>query len=187
MQDYIKPESKIMQIFYKATECMLLSILWVVTSLPVITIGASTTALYYAVVKVIRNNEGYVWGEFWNGFRTNFKQATIIWLVVALLLAGAVADIVVVYVLSAAGHGSRWLCLPFIILLAFGLMWVQYIFPYIARFEDRTKTVLFNSYQRITLSNPLHPWRKILFRVRQHLHITKQPHTAEANRIKNIA
>ena len=106
MQDYIKPESKIMQIFYKATECMLLSILWVVTSLPVITIGASTTALYYAVVKVIRNNEGYVWGEFWNGFRTNFKQATIIWLVALLLLAGAAADIVVVYVLSAAGRGS---------------------------------------------------------------------------------
>ena len=75
-----------MQIFYKATECMLLSILWVVTSLPVITIGASTTALYYAVVKVIRNNEGYVWGEFWNGFRTNFKQATIIWLVALLFL-----------------------------------------------------------------------------------------------------
>lgn len=49
------------------------------------------------------------------------------------------------------------------------------------------KTILFNSYQRVTLSNPLHPWRKILFRVRQHLHITKQPHTAEANRIKNIA
>lgn len=75
-----------MQIFYKATECMLLSILWVVTSLPVITIGASTTALYYAVVKVIRNNEGYGWGEFWNGFRTNFKQATIIWLVALLFL-----------------------------------------------------------------------------------------------------
>ena len=35
MQDYIKPESKIMQIFYKATECMLLSILWVVTSLQI--------------------------------------------------------------------------------------------------------------------------------------------------------
>ena len=35
MQDYIKPESKIMQIFYNANECMLLSILWVVTSLPV--------------------------------------------------------------------------------------------------------------------------------------------------------
>lgn len=49
------------------------------------------------------------------------------------------------------------------------------------------KTILFNSYQRVTLSNPLHPWRKILFRVRQHLHITKQPHTSEANRIKNIA
>lgn len=36
--------------------------------------------------------------------------------------------------------------LPFVILLAFGLMWVQYIFPYIARFEDRTKTVLFNTF-----------------------------------------
>lgn len=157
MQDYIKPESKVMQIFYKATECMLLSILWVITSLPIFTIGASTTALYYTVVKVIRNNEGYVWGEFWNGFRINFKQATIIWLVAALLLAGAVADIVVVYVLSVAGRGSRWLCLPFMILLAFGLMWVQYIFPYIARFEDRTKTVLFNTFWMVLF----HFWHSV--------------------------
>lgn len=146
MQDYIKPENKVMQVFYKATECMLLSILWVIASLPVITIGASTTALYYTVVKVIRNNEGYAWREFWNGFRANFKQATVIWIVAALLLAGAVADTVVVYLLTAAGRSSRWLCLPFVLLLVFGMMWLQYIFPYISRFEDPTKTVLFNTF-----------------------------------------
>lgn len=146
MRNFLNPESRAMQIFYKATECMLLSVLWIITSLPIITIGASSSALYYTVVKVIRNDEGQAWSEYWNGFRTNFKQATIIWMVALLLVIGAIADIVVVYLLSIAGKGSAWLCLPFVLLLAFGVMWMQYIFAYLSRFADKTKTVLFNTF-----------------------------------------
>lgn len=150
-----------MQIFYKATECMLLSVLWVIASLPLITIGASTSALYYSVVKVIRNNDGYVWGEFWRGFHMNFKQATLTWLIAALVLAGAVADILVIYLLAVAGRGSRGLCLPFVILLAVCLMWLSYVFPYISRFEDRSKTVLFNTFWMMLF----HFWQSLLLLV----------------------
>ena len=146
MSGFINPESKVMQVLYKITEMMLLSVLWIVTSLPLITIGAASSALYYAVVKVIIKDEGNVWGQFWAAFQGNFKKATIIWIPLLLLFTGAVVDIVVVYFLSIVGEGKGWLAIPFTLLLVFGLMWVQYIFPYVARFEDRIKTILYNTF-----------------------------------------
>ena len=146
MSGYINPESKVMQLFYKITEMMLLSVLWIVASLPLITMGAASSALYYAVQKVIYSEEGTAWGEFWRGFRTNFKQATIIWIPIMLLLVGAIADVIIVYLLSIAGESNKWASVPFLLLLAFGLMWLQYVFPYVARFEDRIKMILFNTF-----------------------------------------
>lgn len=146
-----------MQILYKVASCMLLSLLYTITSLPIITIGASLTALYYTTVKVLRNGEGYVWNEFWNGFRANFKQSTIAWVISIVLLACAVANIVVIYLLAVA-NSNVWVWIPFIFLFAFVLMWIQYIFPYIARFKDRTSTVLFNTFW-MTL---FHFWHSLL-------------------------
>ena len=60
----------------------LLNILWVLTSLPVITIGASTTALFYACMK-LQGDEGYPTANYFRSFRENFRQATIIWLIYA--------------------------------------------------------------------------------------------------------
>ena len=146
MRGFLNPESKGMQLFYKISEMMLLSVLWVVASIPIVTMGAASSAIYYSVVKVIRNREGYAWKEFWRGFRINFKQATIIWVPTLLLLVGLVADIVIVYLLSTAGSGSRWITIPFILIMAWGVMWMQYVFAYVARFEDKIKTVLHNTF-----------------------------------------
>lgn len=70
--------SKIYHIMSKLAECMILSILWFVFSLPVITFGASTSALYYSVVKVVRKDEGSALKDFWHSFKSNFKQSIFV-------------------------------------------------------------------------------------------------------------
>lgn len=67
-------------------DIVLLHFLWILCSLPLFTVGASTTALYYSCMKRIRTGEGYVWRNFFHAFKDNFRQATCIWL---LLLAVA--------------------------------------------------------------------------------------------------
>ncbi len=59
-----------------------LDLLWLVTSLPLITIGASTTALIYSCMK-LREDDGYTTTNFFHSFRENFRQSTIIWLLYA--------------------------------------------------------------------------------------------------------
>jgi len=61
-------------------------LLWFVCSLPVVTLGASSCALYYSVVKCIRHERGKLTASFFSAFRSNFRQCflfTLIYLVYA--------------------------------------------------------------------------------------------------------
>ena len=64
-------------------DIFMLSFYWFVTSLPLITIGAATTAAYDCAFKIIRARDTNVTKDFFNSFKSNFKQATIIWLILA--------------------------------------------------------------------------------------------------------
>ena len=57
-------------------DVIILTFLWTITSLPIITIGASTTAVYYVTTREISNREGYVTKDFFRSFKTNFIKAT---------------------------------------------------------------------------------------------------------------
>lgn len=58
----------------------ILTVYWVIASLPLVTIGASTTALFYVCLKLRRGEEGKLWQMFKKSFCENFRQATFIWL-----------------------------------------------------------------------------------------------------------
>lgn len=82
-------ESRLRAVLTALIDIIWAGLLWLVCSLPVITFGASTTALYYAVVKCIRHERGRLTGSFFRAFRDNFRQATLLWLLVlAYLLIG---------------------------------------------------------------------------------------------------
>lgn len=73
-------------IFYKVStviyNLLILNFLWVLFSTPIVTIGASTTALFYVSGKIIRRESfNSILHAFWKSFKQNFKQATIIWLI----------------------------------------------------------------------------------------------------------
>lgn len=58
----------------------ILTVFWVITSWPIVTIGASTTALFYVCFKLRAREEGKLWQMYMKSFKENFKQATFIWL-----------------------------------------------------------------------------------------------------------
>lgn len=127
-------------------DCLVLGLVWVICCIPVVTIGASCTALYYAYNKAIRQEEGHLLQEFFRSFKDNFKQSTIAWLIV--LAAGALlyGDISIVTAtmetMPLASAMFAFAVTLFVVVLA----WAVYVFPYIARFELDTKTILKNSF-----------------------------------------
>ena len=74
-------ESRFSQTMLKFCYACYLNLFWVICSIPIFTIGASTTALYYASLKVLRNEENHVVAMFFRSFKENFKQATQLWLI----------------------------------------------------------------------------------------------------------
>ena len=85
MERFFNSNNPVMKALSKIFDIAWLSILYVVFSLPVITFGASTTALYYVSAKVLRRDRGYVWHEFWHSFKLNFIPATITWIIFAVM------------------------------------------------------------------------------------------------------
>lgn len=85
----------------KIGKIFMLNFFWVVFSLPVVTMGAATTALIYSSMK-LQTGEGYWYENFWKSFKENFKQATVIFLLYAVLGVFLAAD----FMLGGQARGS---------------------------------------------------------------------------------
>lgn len=81
MKGFFNLENCFLKFMTKIADLIILNFLWLFFSLPIITIGASTTALYYVTLKMADNTEGYIYKSFIKSFKNNFKQATIAWLI----------------------------------------------------------------------------------------------------------
>lgn len=116
-------------------DILTLHFLWLIYSLPVITIGASTTALYYSCMKRVRTGEGYAAKNFRKAFRENFRQSTAIYLVLAAAGILFAADIRIGLALNST-FGRFMIVSCSIFLIPFVLLCI-YIFPVQAKFENR--------------------------------------------------
>ncbi len=85
-------DSKLMQAGNKFADLMWLNILTLVCCLPIITIGASFTAMHNVLLKIHRGDESYITRQFFKSFKENFKQSTIIFLIYVLFLIFLIAD-----------------------------------------------------------------------------------------------
>ena len=128
-------DSLFSRFLYLVADILTLHFLWLLYSLPVFTIGASTTALYYSCMKRIRTGEGYVSRNFRKSFRENFRQSSIIWLI---LLTAAILLFTDIRIAMAMNNtiGRMLLICCSILLIPFTLLCI-YIFPVQAKFENR--------------------------------------------------
>lgn len=113
-------------------ELLLLGFVWLILSLPVITLGASATAMYYTVVKTVVHERGKLLPTFFKAFRSNFKESTLLWLIILGYAALGWADM---YALNALGLGEggilRYLSILYFVPAVLTALWV---FPYVSRF-----------------------------------------------------
>lgn len=118
------------------------NLLFVLTLLPVITAGAGLCALSYTMLKLVRYKEVNPFTDFWEGLKTNWKQATFGWMLALAVGAFFSADL---WICSRSLETLR-LCVPVISAAAFFcVILALYLFPVIAAFEGRLRDALRNS------------------------------------------
>ena len=143
-------DSKFSQIMLKLCYGCYLNLLWMVCSLPVFTAGAATAALYDVTLRLAREEEPPLTSRFFKAFRENFRQATILWLI--LLGVGALlgADGYILYRLSKGTTGVVpvvcTLGLALIIAAAIAYVIVLlYVFPLVASVKNTNWAMLKNA------------------------------------------
>lgn len=138
-------DNKLFDAVNKIVDWLFAAVLWLVFSIPVFTIGASTTAFFETVHKVIRRGKGYVWRTFWTTFKSNFKKATLIWLIQLgiLLLLWVDMKIMENFLDQGAKFGSFYYF--FYVTMYIVYVWIIYTCVYIARIEDSIKVTMKNA------------------------------------------
>ena len=140
MGGFFSLDSKFMQAMSRVADLIILNVIYLVTCLPVITIGAAGTAMYTVCLGTDR--EGSLVKDYFRAFRDEFRQATLIWLF--LLLFGAASCVNIILFLGTSGW-MHYLFFPFVLFLVVVLMMVSYAFPLMSQFRNDTKSVLKNA------------------------------------------
>lgn len=131
---FLSYDSPLMQGLGKMADLMWLNILTLICCIPIVTIGASLTAMNYMALKIARNEECYITRGFFKSFKDNFKQATLIWLIFFVLILILIGDF---FIMRNSGMEFHFIFRG--ILLAFTLLTVftgMYVFPVLAKFEN---------------------------------------------------
>ena len=139
------PDNALMITMSQVTDCIFLSLFWVLCSFPVFTIGASSAALYDAVYYGFRRGDKHSWGRFLRSFRSNLKSSilpTIVYL--AVFCAGAWG---LIQIWNAAVWEQVSFALfsgaAFVVLLLLGILSVM--FPMLSRFSNSFGGLLRNT------------------------------------------
>lgn len=127
-------DSPFMNVLNKLADLIWLNILTLICCIPIITIGASMTALNYVVLKLVRNEEGYITKAFFKSFKENFRQATIIWLILLLVFALFGLDFMA-FRYSGISF-PQWMRVALLAVGIVVLFAIVYLFPVLSRFEN---------------------------------------------------
>ena len=139
MEKLFSPDSVFMRAMSRIGDLLILNFLFLLTSIPVVTIGAGATALYTVTFRFDTDNEAGIVGSYFRAFRANWKQATAIWLI--LLVCGGSAGLNAFLFYSMSGV-FRYLAVLFVLLLALLLLTAGYTFPLLSQFDNRVMTTL---------------------------------------------
>lgn len=141
-----------MRFLNRVGDLMILNFIMIICCIPVITVGAAYTAMHYVLLKIVRDREGYLVRGFFKSFVQNFKQATLIWLLMLLVIAIYVGDI---FIFNYSGLVFPKAFVIAVLAVAILLLMVAvYVFPLQARFENTIRNTLKNAMVLALLNLP---------------------------------
>lgn len=136
-------DSPIMRFLSRVADMVILNLLVMVCCIPIITVGAAFTAMHYVLLKIVRDEEGYLIKGFFKSFVQNFKQATLIWLLMLVVVIVFVGDW---FIFSYSGVAfPKALIIGVIAISIVVLMVAMYVFPLLARFDNTIKHTIHNA------------------------------------------
>ncbi|MCR4674889.1 MAG: DUF624 domain-containing protein [Lachnospiraceae bacterium] len=147
MRNWFTPESSFIKGLGRAYDLVILNLITLVFCLPIVTIGASLTAMHYCLLRIHRGEEGYITKDFLHSFKQNFNQGTIIWLFFAFMFALIGLNFYVANQMEMPeGFYTALVILLGVLLSAF-----LYVFPLLSHFENTVKATISNAVKMVVV------------------------------------
>jgi uncharacterized membrane protein YesL len=138
------PDSDLMIVMTWITDCVFLSMFWILGCLPVVTIGASTAALYDAAFYAFRKHSRHSWGRFWKSYVKNLKASLLPTLVFAVV--SLAAGTVLIHLWNSAVANGAWAAFGLAAVISVLMMGIfNLLFAMLSRFENSLGQLLGNT------------------------------------------
>ena len=145
-------DSPLIQFLNRVADLMWLNILTMICCIPVVTAGAALTSAHYVALKMRRNEEGYISKEFFKAFKMNFKQSTLIWLIILLIAAVIGADL---YIIKEMDSGlPEFLQVVIMAIGILALFMAVWVFPVQAKFVNTLSRTMKNAFALSVIQIP---------------------------------
>ncbi len=142
-------------------DVIILSALYMIICIPIITIGPATTAMFYVMTRRIYEKEGYIIRDFFKSFKENFGQSTFTWILLQGLMVVLGVNIFAMltgYIFSLDHLAGKVLLGFYFLALIEVIIASLYIYPIISRFHlkflpaIKTALLLGNKHMPSTIS-----------------------------------
>lgn len=136
-------DNKFFRFMGRLADLCILNVLCILCCIPVVTAGASITAMFYVTMKMVRNEEAYIARSFFKSFKENFRQATVINIIMLVIAGVLYVDFRVAK--SMPGTASTVFQYLFLIFAILYVMLFTYIYPVLAKFYNSIKNTFRNA------------------------------------------
>lgn len=143
MGRFFSMDNKFFTFMNKVADLCILNIICLVCCIPIVTAGASITAMYYVTLKMVRNEEAYIVRSFFKSFKDNFKQATIINLI--MIAVGAVLYLDLNVAQNMPGSAGQIFHVIFMAFVIIYYVLFLYVYPILARFYNTIRNTIKNA------------------------------------------
>lgn len=143
MNDLFHPDNPVMRFLTRLFDLILLNILFVICCIPIITIGASVSAAYQVIFKIIDKKDPYIVKNFFSAFKENFKQATLLWIL--LLIAGLCINAALFVIYNVLDKKFEFLLILVFLLFFIVVSVAVYAFPLMSRYQNNMTQLLKNA------------------------------------------
>lgn len=152
-----------MQALGKMADLMWLNLLTLICCIPIITVGASMTALHYMALKIVRGEECYITRGFFKSFKENFRQGTLIWLLMLAVILVLAGDF---YIMKYSGvEFNKILQFAVVAVAVLFVFTVMFVFPVLAKFENTLWRTVKNAFLMSIMQFPKTILMVILFAI----------------------
>lgn len=135
MRNLFNLDNPFIQFLSRLSDLMVLNALFIVCSLPIVTIGASACALIRVCQDITYDSDSHLVRSFFRAFKSNFKQATIVWLLIVVVTASLICDVLLIMAYCDGAIATiLYILLGVLAFLVAGVC--AYLFPLIVRYSN---------------------------------------------------